>query len=189
MGPQKRIRQRRPGTEKKRRASQKLRAVFMWDLSGFNYPEPSVNASVQVRYARGDEIPIVALVWRHGIEKERGSPWTRFLRRWTVKVVERWFRHYTKRYTGHTLVAEKDGEIVGVSGPIFRTDAGIGRIFAGIVVAPEARRQGIGSLLLYRTLREIKSMGCHRAIIETLRGITASKYLYPKFGGVETTRR
>ncbi|HEY5620709.1 MAG TPA: GNAT family N-acetyltransferase [Candidatus Bathyarchaeia archaeon] len=54
----------------------------------------------------------------------------------------------------------------------------MGRIYAGIVVAPEARRSGIGSALLTKTLLQMKKQGLRYGVVETIPGITASKYLY-----------
>lgn len=57
------------------------------------------------------------------------------------------------------IVAEKNERIVGSSGLLLEKRSGIGRMFTGIVVAPEERRHGIGSVLLYRTLLESKREG------------------------------
>ncbi len=83
------------------------------------------------------------------------------------------------------IVAEKDEKIAGLSGLLLEKKSGIGRMFTGIVVASEQRRCGIGSILLYRTLLESKREGLRHAEVETLQGITASRHLYPKFGGKE----
>jgi len=165
-----------------------LNSLFKWDLTRFHYPEPTPPLQIRIRYAKEDEFAAVADLWRRGISQEEGSPWKHFLRRWTPRTVERWFRHYHGKYGARTLVADKDGKIVGVGGPIFEIKSGVGTIFAGVVVAREERRQGIGSMLLYMALREIKDMGCWYATVETLHDITASRHLYVKFGGVETVR-
>jgi N-acetylglutamate synthase-like GNAT family acetyltransferase len=81
------------------------------------------------------------------------------------------------------FAAEKDGKIVGMNGIIFEKKSGLARFFTGVVVSPEAQRQGIGSKLLYMSLMEARKEGLRNAEVETLEGITASEHLYPKFGG------
>ncbi len=172
----------------KPKARKTLDSRFQWELTTFDYPEPIAPLGTQIRYAREDELTSIANLWRRSISQEEGSPWEHLLRLWTPKVVERWFRHHHEKHRARTLVAEKEGEIIGVSGPLFKIGSGIGRIFAGVVVAPEQRNQGVGSTLLYRALLELKEMGCRQATVETLHDITASKHLYPKFGGMEIVR-
>ena len=167
----------------------KLDSRFRWDLTEFDYPEPPVPAGLRIRYATVDEFPSIACVWRNGTSEEQGGPWNHLLHSWTPRVVERWFRHHHDMNRAKTIVAEKEGRLVGVSGPLFGTDRGIGRIFAGIVVAKQERRQGIGTALLHRTLCELRRMNCSYAMVETLHDITASNHLYPKFGGIEIVRR
>jgi GNAT superfamily N-acetyltransferase len=140
---------------------------------------------VQVRLARGSELVAVAEVWYRGLGQEEGSPWADYRKRWTPGSAAKWFLDYTKRLGGRFLVAEKSGKIVGMNGIIFEKKSGVARFFTGVVVAPEERRQGIGSLLLYRSLLEAKREGLRNAEVETIQGITATRHLYPKFGGTE----
>jgi len=49
------------------------------------------------------------------------------------------------------------------------------------------RKRGIRSVLLYRSLYDIRAQGLRTAEVETREGITASKYLYPKYGGNKQT--
>lgn len=172
-----------------RRAKKNLTSKFRWDLTEFDYPEPPIPPGLRIRYATVDELPSIAELWRNGTGEEQGGPWDHLLHFWTPKVVEGWFKHHHAKNRAKTIVAEKEGKLVGVSGPLFGTDRGLGRIFAGIVVAKEERRQGIGTALLYKTLCELRSMNCSYAMVETLRDITASNHLYPKFGGIETISR
>ena len=76
-----------------------------------------------------------------------------------------------------------EGRIVGVNGIIFERNSGKGRFFTGIVVSSSYRRQGIGSLILHKTLLDLKAEGLPCAEVETIHGIPAAKYLYPKYGG------
>jgi len=157
--------------------------VFRWDLSKFNYPDPNQTAGIRVRFASEGEIGAAAEVWYEGLREEEGSPWENYLKKWTRSSAARWFLDSKKRLGAKMLVAEKEEKIVGVNGIISERNSGKGRFFTGIVVAPNYRRQGIGSLLLHRTLLDLKKEGLRCAEVETIQGIPAAKYLYSKYGG------
>ncbi len=159
--------------------------VFRWDLSQLENSEPKTSDEVQVRYAKENEFPPIAELWYNGLSREDGTPWTDYLRRWTPNSAAKWFLDSRKRLDARMIVAEKNEKMVGLSGFLLEKRSGIARMFTGIVVAPEERRHGIGSILLYRTLLESKREGLRHAEVETIQGITASRHLYPKFGGKE----
>ena len=85
------------------------------------------------------------------------------------------------------MVAEIEKTVVGMNGILIEKRSGIGRLFTGVVVRSAERRRGIGSMLLNRDLHDIKAQGLNKAEVETRDGITASKYLYPKYGGQKHT--
>ncbi len=145
-----------------------------------------MRVGARVRYATDAEMGKVAEVWHRGLGMEEGSPWTDYIRRWTPGSAARWFLDSSRRLGAKFLVAEKDGRIVGVNGMVPEKRSGVGRFLTGVVVAPDARRIGVGSALLHRSLSGLKREGLRYAEVETRSGITASKYLYPKYGGVET---
>jgi GNAT superfamily N-acetyltransferase len=157
--------------------------VFRWDLSKFNYPDPNQTAGITGRFASEGEIGSAAEVWYEGLRNEEGSPWENYLRKWTPGSAARWFLDSKKRLGAKMFVAEKEEQIVGINGTISERNSGKGRFFTGIVVSPNYRRQGIGSLLLHRTLLDLKKEGLRWVEVETIHGIPAAKYLYPKYGG------
>jgi GNAT superfamily N-acetyltransferase len=140
-----------------------------------------------VRQARDDEMSAVAAVWYRGLGEEEGSPWADYLKKWTPNSAAKWFLDATKRQGARMLVAETDGKIVAMNGIVFEKRSGIARFFTGVVVAPENRRRGVGSLLLHSSLVEAKKEGLRTAEVETIQGIPAVRYLYPKFGGNQKT--
>jgi len=77
--------------------------------------------------------------------------------------------------------------MVGMKGMIIEKLSRIGRLFTGVVVRSTERKRGIGSVILYRSLYDIRAQGLRTAEVETREGITASKYLYPKYGGKKHT--
>jgi GNAT superfamily N-acetyltransferase len=157
--------------------------VFRWDLSKFNYPDPNQTAGIRVRFAPEGEIGSAAEVWYEGLRGEEGSPWENYRKKWTPSSAARWFLDSRIRLGAKMLVAEKEKKIVGINGIISERNSGKGRLFTGIVVSPSYRRQGIGSLLLHRTLLDLKKEGLRYAEVETIQGIPAAKYLYSKYGG------
>ncbi len=82
------------------------------------------------------------------------------------------------------VVVETEGKIVGINGIISERNSSKGRFFTGIVVSPGYRKRGIGTLLLHKTLSDLKREGLRWAEVETIQGIPAAKYLYPKYGGM-----
>jgi RimJ/RimL family protein N-acetyltransferase len=53
----------------------------------------------------------------------------------------------------------------------------------GICVLNEYRCRGIGTFLLHKCLSLLKEKGLKSAQVLTLKGVTAERYLYPKFDG------
>ena len=161
--------------------------VFKWDLNGFAYLEPPRSPETLFRYAAPEEIVSVAQVWYEGLGDEPGSPWVDYLTKWTPVSAAKWFLGSQKRLGARFLVAEKEKTVVGMNGMIIEKLSGIGRLFTGVVVRSTERKRGIGSVLLYRSLYDIRAQGLRTAEVETREGITASKYLYPKYGGKKHT--
>jgi GNAT superfamily N-acetyltransferase len=157
--------------------------VFRWELATFNYLDPAQTADTRIRFASENEIGSAAELWYEGLCEEEGSPWENYLKKWTPASAAKWFLDSKKRLGAKMLVAEKEEKIIGINGIISERNSGKGRFFTGIVVSPSYRRQGIGSLLLHSTLATLKKEGLRWAEVETIQGIPAAKYLYPKYGG------
>ena len=64
-------------------------------------------------------------------------------------------------------------------------DAGdkVSNLPLGVCVLNEYRCRGLGTYLLHESLRRLKERGLEEARVVTRKGLTADKYLYPKFGG------
>jgi len=151
------------------------------------YSEPPSVTETLLRYTDAEEIGSVAQVWYEGLKDEPGSPWADYLTRWTSVSASKWFLDSQKRLGARFLVAEKEKTVVGMNGIIIEKRSGVGRLFTGVVVRSTERKRGIGSMLLYRSLHDLKAEGLRIAEVETRDGITASKYLYPKYGGNKQT--
>jgi len=53
----------------------------------------------------------------------------------------------------------------------------------GVCVLNEYRSRGLGTFLLYESLRRLRDRGLDIARVVTKKGLTADRFLYPKFGG------
>ncbi len=151
------------------------------------YSEPPSVTETLLRYTDAEEIGSVAQVWYEGLKDEPGSPWADYLTRWTPVSASKWFLDSQKRLGARFLVAEKEKTVVGMNGIIIEKRSGVGRLFTGVVVRSTERKRGIGSMLLYRSLHDLKAEGLRIAEVETREGITASKYLYLKYDGKKHT--
>lgn len=157
--------------------------VFRWDLSKFDYPSPKRSQDVRVKVASENEMGSVAKVWYEGLSNEEGALWANYLKKWTPASAAKWFLNSKKRLGAKPLVAEERDVIVGINGIIAEANSGKGRFFTGIVVSSDYRLRGIGTLLLHKTLSDLNEEGLRCAEVETIQGIPAAKYLYPKYGG------
>jgi len=108
--------------------------VFRWDLSKFDYPNPSQTAEIRIRLASESEIGSAAEVWYEGLAEEEGSPWANYLKKWTPATAAKWFLDSKKRLSAKMLVAESSRKIVVINGIISERNSGKGRFFTGIVV-------------------------------------------------------
>jgi ribosomal protein S18 acetylase RimI-like enzyme len=81
-----------------------------------------------------------------------------------------------------TFVAIKHGQrIIGASAI---RDAGdkVSNLPLGVCVLNEYRNRGLGTYLLHESLRRLKERGLDEARHVTKKGLTADRFLYPKFG-------
>ena len=56
----------------------------------------------------------------------------------------------------------------------------------GVCVLNEYRCRGLGTYLLYDSLRRLRDRGLKEARLVTRKGLPADRYLYSKFGGQRT---
>src|SRR5437588_11440793 len=84
------------------------------------------------------------------------------------------------------MVALDDRVIVGVSG-VARHHWSDQNLLTGLCVLPDHQRRGIGTRLLYESLRQLRAMGLETARVYTEEGSVADIRLYPKFGSVRTS--
>jgi GNAT superfamily N-acetyltransferase len=81
------------------------------------------------------------------------------------------------------FVAIKHGARVIATSAIRDSGDKISNLPLGICVLNEYRCRGLGTYLLYESLRRLRDRGLEEARLVTKKGLPADRYLYPKFGG------
>jgi len=81
-----------------------------------------------------------------------------------------------------TFIAVKHGARIIATAAIRDAGDKVSNIPLGVCVLNEYRSRGLGTFLLYESLRRLKERGLDEARLVTKKGLTADKYLYAKFG-------
>src|ERR1700722_15093741 len=82
-----------------------------------------------------------------------------------------------------TFIAIKHGARIIAASAIRDAGDKVSNLPLGVCVLNEYRCRGLGTFLLYESLRRLKERGLEEARLVTRKGLTADRYLYPKFGG------
>jgi ribosomal protein S18 acetylase RimI-like enzyme len=82
-----------------------------------------------------------------------------------------------------TFVAIKHGARIIATAAIRDAGDKISNLPVGVCVLNEYRCRGLGTFLLHESLRRLKERGLDEARLVTKKGLTADRFLYPKFGG------
>ena len=85
-----------------------------------------------------------------------------------------------------SFIAVKHGQRIIAASAIRDTGDQISNLPVGVCVLNEYRCRGLGTYLLYDSLRRLRDKGLKEARLVTRKGLTADRFLYPKFGGVRT---
>jgi len=83
------------------------------------------------------------------------------------------------------LVLQHGARVVGVSALLAKAEVPV-QLLSGVVLDYEYQRRGLGTALLQASLRHLADRGLERASVITREGVTAARFLYPKFGGKST---
>ena len=150
-----------------------------WDLTK-TLEEESVRAAVNVTEVCPEHIDEASKVFVEGLRpywnwyiEEGGGDES------ITKRAAEWMREYVY------LAARADGKIAGVVG-VFPRPGSDEAAFSGVVVLPEFRRKGIGSVLMNAALDKARQLGCKRLYVHTvayLDSLAPGAVLYLKSGG------
>ena len=84
------------------------------------------------------------------------------------------------------FIAIKHGARVIAASAIRDAGDKVSNLPLGVCVLNEYRCRGLGTYLLYESLRRLRDRGLEEARLVTKKGLPADRYLYPKFGGHRT---
>jgi ribosomal protein S18 acetylase RimI-like enzyme len=82
-----------------------------------------------------------------------------------------------------SFVAIKHGARIIGAAAIRDSGDKVSNLPLGVCVLNEYRCRGLGTYILHDSLRRLRDRGLEEARLVTKKGLTADKYLYPKFGG------
>jgi predicted N-acetyltransferase YhbS len=155
---------------------------FSWDLKKLPAEVPKLAPNYTVETASQDErVPLVAAITRSFSMEAAWSDDLKERIRLADEIVNTAFA------AGEvSFVAVKHGtRIVGAAA---MRDAGdkVSNLPLGVAVLNEYRCRGLGTFLLYESLRRLRESGLEQARVVTKKGLAADRYLYPKFGGTRT---
>ena len=90
---------------------------------------------------------------------------------------------------GTILVAREAGQILGMVNLLFTTSTALGArvaLLEDMIVAPQARGRGVGSLLLSHAIERAGADGCKRITLLTDRANAAAQRFYARHGFVSS---
>lgn len=131
----------------------------------------SAKPKVKLRAATAADVPSIVRI-------ERAS----FSDPWSARAFEGLLASASVR----TMVAERDGQVIGYSVVVGAADEGE---LANIAVDPDCRRQGVSALLLSDLLATAERTGVMALFLEVRESNTAARALYERFGFGKVGRR
>ncbi len=84
------------------------------------------------------------------------------------------------------FVAIKHGARIIAASAIREAADKVSNLPLGVCVLNEYRCRGLGTFLLYESLRRLRERGLDTARLVTKKGLPSDRYLYPKFGSTRT---
>ncbi len=81
------------------------------------------------------------------------------------------------------FVAVKHGARIIAAAAIRDSGDKVSNLPLGVCVLNEYRCRGLGTFILHDSLRRLKERGLDEARLVSKKGLTADRFLYPKFGG------
>lgn len=155
---------------------------FSWDFSQLPEESPPFDRRFALTVAVPDDARDMEACLSRSYSTEHG--WTLQMKR-RLETVQSVVRRELPEGTMDFLVMRHGTRIIAACGINDREDAQ-SHLPTGVCVLSEYRCRGLGTFMLHECLRQLRERGLPVARVITRRGITAERYLYPKFGGVPT---
>jgi len=153
---------------------------FTWDLTQLPAPESMPVHPYTVRPAFGDDSEAVSKIILSAFTLD--SAWSDTfanIREWLSNQILAAF----EREAAPAVVITHGARVIAASSLSTDVDADT-HLISGPCVSMEYRNRGLGSALLFHTLSQLRQAGLRQVHGITKNAITATKFVYPKFGGV-----
>ncbi len=152
---------------------------FSWDLKKLPNVAPKLPASYTVESSPQEDKALLLAAVSRSYTME--SAWSDDLSA-RVKLVEEIINNdFTSGEVA--FIAIKHGARVIGAAAIRDSGDKVSNLPLGVSVLNEYRCRGLGTFLLYESLRRLRERGLDHARVVTKKGVPADRYLYPKFGG------
>jgi GNAT superfamily N-acetyltransferase len=151
---------------------------FTWDLKTLPAETPKLNSRYTSEAATLEDRPLLLAAVTRSMSME--PAWSDDLAG-RVKLAEEIV--LTAFPAGEvTFVAIKHGARIIAASAIRDAGDKVSNLPLGVCVLNEYRCRGLGTFLLHESLRRLKERGLEDARLVTRKGLTADRFLYPKFG-------
>jgi GNAT superfamily N-acetyltransferase len=151
---------------------------FSWDLMKLPAEAPPLSSRYTVESASAEErVQLLAAVTRSASMEPGWSDDLNGRLKLCEEIVNQAFAAGEVAF----LAIKHGSRIIGAAAI---RDAGdkLSNLPLGVSVLSEYRCRGLGTFLLYESLRRLRERGLDQARVVTKKGIPADRYLYPKFG-------
>jgi len=152
---------------------------FTWNLKKLTAESPKLDARYSVEAATLDDRNLLLAAVTRSMSME--PAWSDDLAA-RVKLAEEIVQ--TGFPAGEvSFVAIKHGARIIAASAMRDSGDKVSNLPLGVCVLNEYRCRGLGTYLLHESLRRLKERGLEEARLVTRKGLTADRFLYPKFGG------
>jgi GNAT superfamily N-acetyltransferase len=153
---------------------------FSWILASLPKEVPKIDPRYSVEAASLDDRPLLSAAISRSLSME--PAWSDDLAART-KLADELIE--TAFPAGEVVfIAVKHGARIIAASAIRDVADQISNLPVGVCVLNEYRCRGLGTYLLYDSLRRLRDRGLKEAQLVTRKGLPADRFLYPKFGGV-----
>ena len=153
---------------------------FSWDLKNLPAEGPKLAPRYTIETASQEDRPLLIASITRSFSMESG--WSDDLNA-RIKLTEEIVN--TAFVAGEVaFIAVKHGARIIAASAIRDAADKVSNLPLGVSVLNEYRCRGLGSFLLFESLRRLRERGLDLARVVTKKNVPADRYLYPKFGGV-----
>jgi len=156
---------------------------FEWNLGKVPTVLPSLPAKHEIKVNREVAVDVLWEGMQKAFLHEKG--WIIQLESHLEQLRRRIFPEGKPLAEMDMLVLHHGARVVGVSALLAKAEEPV-QLLSGVVLDYEYQRRGFGTALLQSSLRHLADRGLEKAAVVTREGVTAARFLYPKFGGKST---